>query len=467
MKIIFVHLSGSKRGKTEVFAKEKVTIGTDPLCDLRLDSAKGSLTSLIHAKIELEDCEFVLRDKESQSGTFLNRKSVKEAILHDGDLIEFGEKGPKVRFRISPEETDECKPFGEMLKAALDRTKELPVVSLTTATTFLKELAWEAITQSSLKLKITLSSILILSLCTIVAIPYFSFQRIRQTTERIQTLEKEYIAIEKERIAAERLIKEYSAGVCLIQGSYYFVEETSGEPMSYGEEEDGVGVEPTIHEYTGTGFLIGKEGLVLTNRHVAEPWWEKKVFYPPVEFGLVPKFEVLRAFFPGIEKPFPLEVEKISVEADVALLSTEMGGADIPVLELDTTDRKAIVGEPIILLGYPTGLSAILAKLSQIAPDDIERLKELSFLNLAEELSNLGMIRPYATQGHVTDALPDKFIFDAQTTLGGSGGPLFSREGKVFGINYGIFTGFRGSNFALPTKYALRLMREEPVIGSK
>ncbi len=455
MKTIFVHLSGSKRGKTEVFDGERFSIGTGPSCNLRFDPVIDKFTSPLHAEIEFKDCNFVLRDKGSQRGTFLNRELVKEVVLHDGDLIEFGAKGPKIRFRVRPDEANVCKPFGEMLKDAIDRTKEQPTGRLATAATFLKELAWETITQSSMSLKAGIISILIIFLCAMVAIPYYSLQRMRQTAERIQTLEKEHIALEKERVIAERLIKEYSAGVCLIQGAYYFVEETTGEPLTFEEA--------IAHEYTGTGFLISKDGLVLTNRHVAEPWWGKGIFFPPSEFRLVPKFEVLRAFFPNIEKPLPLKVKKLSVEADIALLSIEMDGYDIPVLELDTTGKDAVVGEPIILLGYPAGLSAILAKLTQTAPDGIEMLKGLSFLNLAEELSNRGMIRPYATQGHVTDALPDKIIFDAQTTLGGSGGPLFNRTGKVIGVNYGIFTGFKGSNFALPIKYALRLMSQEEV----
>ncbi|HHT9125546.1 MAG TPA: trypsin-like peptidase domain-containing protein [Candidatus Brocadiia bacterium] len=463
MKTIFVHLSGSKRGKTEVFDNEKIVIGTDSLCDLRFDPDKDRFTSPLHAEIEFKDCNFILRDKGSQKGTFINKELVKEALLLDGDLIEFGEKGPKIRFRVRTDEADVCKPVVEMLKDAIDRTKEQPTGRLATAATFLKELAWEAITQSSMSLRITIVSILILFICGIVAIPYFSLQRFQQTAERIQILEKEHVAIEKERLFVENLIKEYSPGVCLIQGSYYFIEETSGEPLTFEEEEEGGGfsAKPVVHEYTGTGFLISKDGILVTNRHVAEPWWGKQTFYPPSEFKLAPKFEVLRAFFPGIEKPFPLKVEKLSVEADVALLSIEMDSYNIPALELDTTGRDAIVGEPIVLLGYPAGLSAILAKLSQTAPDGIEMLKELPFLNLAEVLSNRGMIRPYATQGHVTDALLDKIIFDAQTTLGGSGGPLFNRTGKVIGINYGIFTGFKGSNFALPIKYALRLMSQE------
>lgn len=462
MKTIFVHLSGSKRGKTEVFAREKLSIGTESLCELRFDPVIDKFTSSLHAEIEFKDHNFVLRDRGSQRGTFLNGELVKEVVLlHDGDLIEFGEKGPKIRFRIRPDEADLCKPLGEMLKDAIDLTKEQRAGRLATAATFIRELVWEVLTQSSTTLRVSIISIMVLFLWGIIAIPYFSFQKLQRTTERIQMLEKEHIAIERERIAAERLIKEYSPGVCLIQGTYYFVEEASGEPLTLGEGEDGFGAEPLIHEYTGTGFLISKDGLVLTNRHVAEPWWGKRIFYPPSDFKLVPRFEVLRAFFPGIEKPFPLKVEKLSEEADIALIRAEVAGYDLPVLELDTTDRDATIGEPVVLLGYPAGLSAILAKLSQTAPDDIEIFKYLPFLKLAEALSSRGMIRPYATQGHVTDTLPDKFIFDAQTTLGGSGGPLFNRTGKVIGVNYGIFTGFRGSNFALPIKYALMLMREE------
>ena len=52
------------------------------------------------------------------------------------------------------------------------------------------------------------------------------------------------------------------------------------------------------------------------------------------------------------------------------------------------------------------------------------------------------------------DVLPDKIIYDAQTTSGGSGGPLFNRKGKVIGINYAIMRDFGGSNFGIPARYA-------------
>ena len=63
-----------------------------------------------------------------------------------------------------------------------------------------------------------------------------------------------------------------------------------------------------------------------------------------------------------MKEPFPLTVERISDEVDVALLRIDMRDAKIPVLELDHTERGAVLGEPVILLGYPAGVNAIFAK---------------------------------------------------------------------------------------------------------
>ena len=54
--------------------------------------------------------------------------------------------------------------------------------------------------------------------------------------------------------------------------------------------------------------------------------------------------------------------------------------------------------------------------------------------------------------------LADKIVYDAQTTSGGSGGPLFNPEGKAIGINYAMLEDFGGSNFGIPARYAERLL---------
>jgi serine protease Do len=50
-------------------------------------------------------------------------------------------------------------------------------------------------------------------------------------------------------------------------------------------------------------------------------------------------------------------------------------------------------------------------------------------------------------------------VYDAATTSGGSGGPLFNRSGKVIGVNFAILKGFGGSNLAVPVRYANELLK--------
>jgi serine protease Do len=50
-------------------------------------------------------------------------------------------------------------------------------------------------------------------------------------------------------------------------------------------------------------------------------------------------------------------------------------------------------------------------------------------------------------------------VYDAATTSGGSGGPLFNRDGKVIGINFAMLNGFGGSNLAVPARYATDLLK--------
>src|SRR5258707_866361 len=79
--------------------------------------------------------------------------------------------------------------------------------------------------------------------------------------------------------------------------------------------------------------------------------------------------------------------------------------------------------------------------------------------DMVSQLAAQKLIRPTTTQGHIGDVLKDKIVYDAATTSGGSGGPLFNRDGKVIGVNFAILKGFGGSNLAVPARYATELLR--------
>ena len=445
MKAIFVHLSGSKRGKTESFTDSKISVGTDPSCNLNFDQSIDKSTSSFHAEINLQECDYVLKDLDSAEGTFVNNRQIKEVVIHDGDLIEYGDNGPRARFRIKTEEGDVCKPFREILADSMDIAREPHKGrKLITAKAFFKSLLSEAYTQSSAKFKLVAALIFLIASIGIFTLVYNIYSSLTETTKRVDLLEFE-------STIGEKIIKDYSKGVCLIQCSFSLVDDASGKPLR--SWKDG---RLLTNELTGTGFIIGN-GKILTNRHVAEPWWQETSHAIPIEPGLTPRIEVFRAFFPDVEDPVPLKVEKVSDIVDVALLSFDPEGVDMTGLELDLSGKDAIEGEPVVLLGYPAGMNALYAKSD---PEIAKEISKLPFLKAAQELSSRHLITPIATQGHISDVLNKRIIYDALTTSGGSGGPLFNNKGEVIAINYGIFRGFRGANFGVPIKYALELIED-------
>jgi S1-C subfamily serine protease len=92
----------------------------------------------------------------------------------------------------------------------------------------------------------------------------------------------------------------------------------------------------------------------------------------------------------------------------------------------------------------------------------VENIVSMSHGNpseVIEELARRKLIRPLVTQGHIGDVLTDRIIYDAQTTSGGSGGPLINREGRVIGVTFAVVKNFGGSNFGVPIRYAQTMLK--------
>ncbi|MGB2652366.1 MAG: trypsin-like peptidase domain-containing protein, partial [Candidatus Acidiferrum sp.] len=121
--------------------------------------------------------------------------------------------------------------------------------------------------------------------------------------------------------------------------------------------------------------------------------------------------------------------------------------------------QAAVSGELLISLGYATGLSAILARAGEDTVKEIVKESGGDPKKIVQELEKRQLIRPLVTQGHVGDVLPDKIVYDAQTTSGGSGGPLINRDGEVIGVTFAVVRGFGGSNFGVPIRYAQQLLK--------
>ncbi len=155
----------------------------------------------------------------------------------------------------------------------------------------------------------------------------------------------------------------------------------------------------------GSGFIISKDGYIVTNNHVVENASDIKVI-------LSDKTE------------YHAEVVGRDPKTDIALIKVKTK-KDLPAAELGDSDGLR-VGEWVVAIGNPFGLGHTVTS---------------------------GIV---SAKGRIIGAGPyDDFIqTDASINPGNSGGPLFDIDGKVVGINTAIISGGQGIGFAIPINMA-------------
>lgn len=294
----------------------------------------------------------------------------------------------------------------------------------------------------------------------------------KQLAENTSMLRK----IETESQAAEDVIRAYAPSVCLVHVSVGFLDHESRRPLRYGgitpdgeplKDSDGnpvytlEGRAPEVRaDFFGTGFLVA-EGKILTNHHVAQPWWKNEELSTVLSQGLDPSLAEMAVYFPDASGGISVNVSQISDEADLAVLQGDFANLKRPILKTNPKKEAAISGQPLISLGYATGINAMLARAGEDAVNEIAKTTGGDPKKVVDELERRKLIRPLITQGHIGDVLPDKIVYDAQTTSGGSGGPLMNNNGQVIGVTFAVVKGFGGSNFGVPIRFAEPLLQKK------
>jgi S1-C subfamily serine protease len=208
---------------------------------------------------------------------------------------------------------------------------------------------------------------------------------------------------------------------------------------------------------SGTGFLVGN-GLIATNRHVAEPWYGDSEAQKLIDQGASGMLESLVIFFPGSPTPVTLLPASVSKTSDLAVLRAEnmdvVRALPIPPL----APSPGAPGQLVTVIGYPMGIAGMVAK----SPAGIyERMAyRHNDINAASELAALSLIRPSTTCGHLGDLVGDKLIYDAPTAHGGSGGPVFNTKGEVIGVNSAYMDGFTGGSLGVSVDSLRPLLQE-------
>jgi S1-C subfamily serine protease len=292
--------------------------------------------------------------------------------------------------------------------------------------------------------------------------------------KQLQETQNRLNRLENEGRVAETIVRTYGPSVCLLHVVVEFRDKDSGQAVRISADATGKpvvddkgmvsleteGTGPPLQlDVFGTGFLVARDGRLLTNHHVAEPWWGNEELKQLLDKGAVAFASSYTAYFPSSSQGIPARVERISTQADLAILKLQtQAPSHTALLELDDRSEASVTGDPVVLIGYPTGIEGILAR----AGSDVTRTVAENAHGVTQIVSQLAaqhLIRPTTTQGHIGDVLKDKIVYDAATTSGGSGGPLFNRDGKVIGVNFAILSDFGGSNSAVPVRYADELVK--------
>ncbi len=161
----------------------------------------------------------------------------------------------------------------------------------------------------------------------------------------------------------------------------------------------------------GTGFIIDKNGHIITNNHVVEDADKIKVKLKD-------------------EREFDAKVIGRDPQTDLALIKID-AKTDLPVAHLGrSADLK--VGEWVVAVGSPFGL---------------------------EQTVTAGIV---SAKGRAIGSGPyDDFIqTDASINPGNSGGPLVNLNGEVVGINTAIIAHGQGIGFAIPIDMATRIVAQ-------
>ncbi|MCK5941105.1 MAG: trypsin-like peptidase domain-containing protein [Planctomycetes bacterium] len=456
MRAQLLHLSGPLRGRTITYKQQAVRIGRAPDNEVVLTNA---LVAEHHAKIEWvqELCKFHLRRIDGQ--VFVNGNEVEEIILKDGDLLEFSPGGPMARFRIYVPVGAVCKPVRRMLDDAREVARHSGGVTAT------RMLTADLLTQATPQLKIGFP--LLVGAVALVLWLWFGNQlskaeeRLtadRVTREEVEQIRAEYQAqidrLNKANEVVRNIQKQYSQGVCLIHGIYRL-------RMPDGAWFEPRAGDPWQSEYTGSGFLVSEQGYIVTNRHVALPWTEEPSIRPLLDIGATPVFSELTVTFP---RHMPVAVAQNTIlrrsdDLDVAVIRIKPEEAKgIPVLPL-RSDGTEGEDERAIVVGYPTGLAALLARANSATLDAL-RSTAATMTEAIAQLAAAGEIAPVITEGIVSNVEDHLIAYDAATTSGGSGGPVFSGNGDVIAVNFAIQRNFDGNNLGVPIRYARELLPE-------
>ncbi|MAP93719.1 MAG: serine protease [Ponticaulis sp.] len=211
--------------------------------------------------------------------------------------------------------------------------------------------------------------------------------------------------------ASPAVVNVYSERLVRQSGSPFagdpFFERFFG-PGAFGAPQD------RVQSSLGSGVIVGREGIIVTNNHVVEGANALKIVLAD-------------------RREYEAELVLADERTDLAVLRIDAEGEELPILEFSDT-RNLQVGDLVLAIGNPFGIGQTVTSgiISATARTDVGISDYAFFIQT-----------------------------DAAINPGNSGGALIDNAGRLVGVNTAIFSRSGGSNgigFAIPAEMVKRVV---------
>jgi len=457
--LIIKHLAGSLAGRSQrvvLQEEQRLRLGRAPGSDISFSDTLDDSVSGTHAEISLQQGRVYVEDKRSSNGTFVNGERCvpfQSIAVPDGARIRLGKEGPELQLLIEAEPATArpaataAPPAGVAGTTAAPATDAppQPVKESIGRTTMLREIDRArqeernivsdqlASSRRSTGIWVALG-LLFVVLLTAMGIGAASWWNRKQLDQKGQMLSQEVSQVGRQATAAANKATEnvwaaiesrVSPGVVHIRCiyrihfpkiNYKYADDEQQLLGTEGEAIFGSGVQ-------GSGVLI-RPGLVLTARHLAEPWRSR--FDNWDEFARAhrakPEYDLIDVQFPGGQQPLRAALVASSEESDLALLQIQPTNAQAVTIAKSNDDVK--VTDRIAVISYPGDLGQNLHEIHNQS-------------GAGSEFKNVLFVAPTFVTGTITQGLAsqaDKLSFEASVSRGSSGGAVLNDRGELIGI---------------------------------